>query len=117
MKNFALALFLPLVLLVASCETTDLPPQTQSTLQELAEQLGPYHVQYDTNEDGILDAEERESIPAEDLEVINELTAEFERIYQEGIQQNTTMFVNFLRGLGIPAPPWIVTGKQEYRPH
>lgn len=94
----------PLVFLT-SCQSTDLPPATQMQLQEIEQELAPYYGEFDDDGDGILDQEELTDVPPSDLARVEELTTRYNEIYQEGINQNATMFVQFLRGMGIPAPP------------
>jgi hypothetical protein len=74
-------------------------------LEEITQELAPYYAAFDDDGDGILDQEELTDVPPDELARVEELTTRYNETYQDGINQNATMFVQFLRGLGIPAPP------------
>ena len=105
MNKVLIALAAVSLVFLSSCQSTDLPPATQMQLQEIEQELAPYYAAFDDNGDGILDQEELTDVPPDELARVEELTTRYNQIYQDGINQNATMFVQFLRGMGIPAPP------------
>jgi hypothetical protein len=105
MNKFLIALATVSLVFLSSCQSNDLPPATQMQLQEIEQELAPYYASFDDNGDGILDQDELTEVPPDELARVEELTTRYNEIYQEGINQNASTFVQFLRGLGIPAPP------------
>ena len=105
MNKFLMPLAAVSLVLISSCQSTDLPPATQMQLEEITQELAPYYAAFDDNGDGILDQEEVTDIPPGELARVEELTTRYNQIYQDGVTQSATMFVQFLRNFGIPAPP------------